>query len=590
VSSASVARLSSYVEALRPIIFIQHFDFEAVDALIAEVAGKRPVHEYSDAGGRIDFRTKASKHACDLPHFLSVLLADASLDALVLIKDPHFHLQDPRVLARLRQLAARTVNDDRFRATVFLVSEKLTVPPELDHFISVFEPPRPGLDAIRGIIDAFAAAQAIRVEPAVRDELAHSFKGFSDFEITQMLNLAYQTRGGIGGDDLAIINQEKEQTIRKSGMLEVVNFSETMADIGGLEHLKAWLRRKARIFAELDSAVKAGVDVPRGIVIVGMPGCGKSLTAKAAANLFEVPLLRLDVGKLFGKYVGDSEENMRRTLAQAEAVSPCVLWIDEIEKAFAGVGDTSGHEVTNRLFGYFLTWVQEKESAVFVIATANDLTRVPPEFLRKGRFDELFSVSLPNPEERRRILEIHLRKRGHWSREIDTLALMKETEGYSGADLEAIVKEAIENAFIDGHVVTTARLSAVIKTTKSLKQSLGDKLVAIEKALVALDVKPASGEQPAGSTPAPGALVPLPDLPPPVRTWYAWPVALGGTSAGGQECGSQDPGQPNVKRATSADDTDVDMTRLVSAAGGVAIQGFATFLGALLEAKGTHRR
>lgn len=220
-------------------------------------------------------------------------------------------------------------------------------------------------------------------------------------------------------------------------------------------------------------------------MIVGMPGCGKSLTAKATANLFEIPLVRLDVGRLLGKYVGESEENMRKALKLSEAISPCVLWIDEIEKAFSGVGGSGGgSDVTTRLFGQFLTWMQEKESTVFIIATANDISHMPPEFLRKGRFDELFFVDLPNKEERRRIIEIHLKKRNKWRKDIDAAALIEATEGFNGADLEAVVKETIETAFIEGNgAVTTADLLKTIMETKSISSTLKDKIAQIRETI-----------------------------------------------------------------------------------------------------------
>ena len=220
----------------------------------------------------------------------------------------------------------------------------------------------------------------------------------------------------------------------------------------------------------------------------------KSLTAKATASLFEIPLVRLDVGRLLGKYVGESEDNMRKALKLSEAISPCVLWIDEIEKAFAGVGgDGGGSDVTTRLFGQFLTWMQEKENTVFIVATANDISKMPPEFLRKGRFDELFFVDLPNGEERRKILEIHLKKRGKWTKDIDTIALIKETEGFNGADLEAVIKDAIENAFINGQqTVTTTDLQKSIKDTKSISSTLKEKISQIKDTISKIDIKPAS--------------------------------------------------------------------------------------------------
>jgi SpoVK/Ycf46/Vps4 family AAA+-type ATPase len=306
--------------------------------------------------------------------------------------------------------------------------------------------------------------------------------------------LAYQDGGCIDKDDKVLILKEKQQFIKKSGMLEIVNYTETIDDIGGLENLKSWLKRKSVIFSNLDKAIKFGVSVPKGIMIMGMPGCGKSITAKATASLFEMPLVRLDVGRLLGKYVGESEENMRKALKLSEAICPCVLWIDEIEKAFSGIGSGgTSNEVTTRLFGQFLTWMQEKESTVFIVATANDISGMPPEFLRKGRFDELFFVDLPTGEERRRILDIHLKKRNRWNKNIDLIALIKETDGYNGADLEAVVKDTIERAFIEGkEVITTEDLLETIKDTKSISSTLKEKVSEIKKEIEKMDIKPAS--------------------------------------------------------------------------------------------------
>jgi len=278
-------------------------------------------------------------------------------------------------------------------------------------------------------------------------------------------------------------------------MLEIINFKETTNDIGGLEILKEWLARKATIMANLDKAIKYGVDIPKGIMIVGMPGCGKSLAAKATASLFEIPLVRLDVGRLLGKYVGESEDNMRKALKLSEAISPCVLWIDEIEKAFSGVGknNSGGNDVTTRLFGNFLTWMQEKESVVFVLATANNISNLPPEFLRKGRFDELFFVDLPNKHERCKIIEIHLKKRKKWNNKIDLHELSVKTEGFNGADLESVVKESIETAFINGiNQITTECLMETIKNTKSISVTLKDSIKDIRNVIEKYDLKRAS--------------------------------------------------------------------------------------------------
>ena len=275
----------------------------------------------------------------------------------------------------------------------------------------------------------------------------------------------------------------------------MIPLKESIDDIGGLENLKEWLQKKAAVFKNIRKAIEFGVTMPKGVLIAGVPGCGKSLSAKAAGKLFDVPLLRLDMGRLLGKYVGESEENMRNAIRLAEAISPCVLWVDELEKAFAGLeSGGGGSDVTTRLFGAFLTWMQEKTSPVFVVATANDITKTPPELMRKGRFDEIFYVALPNPEERRKIFEIHLRKRRKEdAKEIDLERLISETEGYSGADIEGVVGESVESAFVKGSQrLTTEDLIDCIHNTQSLSEIMKEPLERMTKIYEERNFKKAS--------------------------------------------------------------------------------------------------
>jgi ATP-dependent 26S proteasome regulatory subunit len=494
---SAVNRLASYIDALHPIIYINHFDFNVIDDAIKRVAKGVKCVEFNNALGIIDFGTKSQMLGCNLEKFLKLTMDDGfGQETFIILKDVHKELESPQIISLLKRIAEDNLYREDYSATIFIISEVTVIPKELENYITVFDIPLPTLDEIRGIINHFITDVNIEVEEDVIDDIALSLKGLNEFQIKQILNLAYQDGGCIDKDDKRLILKEKEQFIKKSGMLEIVNFSETIEDIGGLENLKDWLARKAKVFANLDKAIKFGVDIPKGIMIIGMPGCGKSLTAKATASLFEIPLVRLDVGRLLGKYVGESEENMRSALKLSEAISPCVLWIDEIEKAFAGVGgDGGGSDVTTRLFGQLLTWMQEKENTVFIVATANDISKIPPEFLRKGRFDELFFVDLPNGDERRKIIDIHIKKRKKWNKRIDTLALIKETDGFNGADLEAVVKETIEKAFIDGKdSITTEDLLDTIKDTKSISSTLKEKIKEIKSTLEKIDIKPASKE------------------------------------------------------------------------------------------------
>lgn len=487
--------LASYIDALHPIIYINHFDFKVIDDTLSVIGSGVNIVEYNNALGIVDFNTKSPIMECSLDKFLLDNMDEGyENQTFIVLKDIHNALDDPKIIALLKRISEDNLYRENYNATIFIVSSKVVIPIELENYITVFDIPLPTNKEIIEIINNFKESLDLKVDDNVLNDIALSFKGLNEFQIKQILNLAYQDGGYIDEDDKYLILQEKEQFIKKSGMLEMVNFKESIDDIGGLENLKDWLYRKSKIFSHLDKAIKFGVDIPKGIMIIGMPGCGKSLTAKATARLFEIPLVRLDVGRLLGKYVGESEENMRRALKLSEAISPCVLWIDEIEKAFSGVGsEGGGNDVTTRLFGQFLTWMQEKENTVFIVATANDISRIPPEFLRKGRFDELFFVDLPNAEERRKIMEIHIKKRNKWNRELDIISLLKETNGYNGADLEAVVKDAIETAFINGeYKITTEDLIQAVKDTKSISSTLKDKIDQIKQTISKIDIKPAS--------------------------------------------------------------------------------------------------
>ncbi|EGT0000911.1 AAA family ATPase [Clostridium perfringens] len=489
--------LASYIDALHSIIYINHFDFNVIDEIISSIGKNVNIIEFNNALGMINFKTKSPMLECDLENFLLNSL-DYGYDdeTFIVLKDIHNDLNNPKIIALLKRIAEDNLYRDNYNTTILIVSSKLIIPIELENYITVFDIPLPTNKEIINIIYDFKESLGINIDEDILNDIALSLKGLNEFQIKQILNLAYQDGGYIGEKDKYLILQEKEQFIKKSGMLEMVNFKESIDDIGGLENLKSWLYRKAKVFSSLDKAIKFGVDIPKGIMIIGMPGCGKSLTAKATARLFEMPLVRLDIGRLLGKYVGESEENMRNALKLSESISPCVLWIDEIEKAFSGVGSDGGSDVTTRLFGQFLTWMQEKENSVFIVATANDISRIPPEFLRKGRFDELFFVDLPNDEERRKIMEIHIKKRNKWNRDINVIPLIKKTEGFNGADLEAVVKDTIENAFINGEEkITTEDLIEVIKETKSISNTLKDKINQIKETISRIDIKNASNEE-----------------------------------------------------------------------------------------------
>lgn len=475
------SKLSQYIDAGFPILYINSFEDDKVDEILKEIGERKEIVEWNGAKGLVDFETKNPQlDSCsELSGVLGFFLDSEELDRTILVlRDVHSIISMPDVVAKLKIIA--NYISQGVDATVVIVSTVLMIPPELEKYITVLEMDYLSTSEIKELIIEFIEDNnLIPVKESLLEEFAIAFKGLSAFEICNLLALAYADDNELTRRDLNLIFEQKQQMIKKAGILEMVPLKESLDDIGGLENLKVWLRKKAKVFQNINAAAKFGVDMPKGVLVAGVPGCGKSLSAKAIASLFQVPLLRLDMGRLMGKYVGESEANMRKAISLAEAISPCVLWIDELEKAFAGIGSNGGSaEVTTRLFGYFLTWLQEKESPAFVVATANDITKLPPELMRKGRFDEIFYIGLPKPEERRKIFEIHIRKRRPMDlKNIRIEELVRKTEGFSGADIEGVVKDGVESAFAeDRGALRTADIELAIRNTNSLMALMGDSL------------------------------------------------------------------------------------------------------------------
>ena len=489
-------RMTLYMDAGFPILYIATFEEDKADRAIEEAAGNREVVEWN-VRGLLFKHAKEKVDGVALPEALGNFANPNQTGSekfakrydlqrrVLVLKDAQQFLEAPDVVAQLKYLSERIVSGQLTDANIVIIAPKTCIPKELEHYITILTVDYLSTEEIRRIIVRFCEEQDLDAlhEDFLR-ELALAFKGLPEFEIINILSLALADNGEIGRADLALIHEQKKQLVQKSGIMEMVPLKERIEDIGGLENLKAWLKQKAKVLKNIDKAEAFGVDLPKGVLIAGLPGCGKSLNAKAAAALFEVPLLRLDMGRLMGKYVGESEANLRQAIALAEAISPCVLWIDELEKAFAGISSGGGgHEVTTRLFGTFLTWMQEKEGLAFVVATANNIEHLPPELLRKGRFDEIFYVGLPNAQEREKIFAIHIGKRRKKDLPgIDLAALVKETNGYSGSDIEGVVKDAIEAAFTqDKSKLTTELLLTAIRSTASLSEIMKESIEKMAK-------------------------------------------------------------------------------------------------------------
>lgn len=494
-------KVVEYIDAGFPILYINSFEEDKMDDIIDESSAGRKVYEWNAVTGFTDFETKTSYNLMEngLADTLKFLLESGDINGTVLVlKDIAKYLEEPEVIAILKHISKK-ISSGEIDTIIIIESPVKVIPKELEPYITILEMDVLLTDDIKEIIDEFIEINSVKeVREELKEEMAISFKGLSQFEIENILALAYADDGELTKKDLKLIFEQKRQMIMKSGILDMVPLKETIDDIGGLENLKKWLQKKAKVFKNIEKAKEFGVDVPKGVLIAGVPGCGKSLNAKAAASLFEVPLLKLDMGRIMGKYVGESEENMRKAINQAEAIAPCVLWIDELEKGFAGVGGYGGGaDITTRLFGTLLTWMQEKDSAVFVVATANDIVMLPPELLRKGRFDEIYYVGLPNEEERQKIFEIHISKRRKEDlKNIDIKTLVSKTKGYSGADIEGVVKESIENVYADGKdKLTTEDILEAIKNTHSLSEIMKEPLKRMSEEYENRKFKNASAER-----------------------------------------------------------------------------------------------
>ncbi len=387
-------------------------------------------------------------------------------DALFVLKDFHESWANPSVKRKLRNLAQRL----RFsRKSILITSPTARVPPELRDDVVVLEMPPPTAAELEAVLSRLTKAPGVRVRltPIGREKLIQAALGLTAAQAQRVFAKAVVRDGVLDDRDIDLVTEEKRQIIRDSQALEFHAATHTPDDVGGLDILKDWLRLRERAFTR--EARDYGLPYPKGIALIGIPGTGKSLTAKMIGGLWHLPVVRLDVGSLYGSLVGESEERARRALQLVETVAPCVLWIDEMEKAIAH-GDLDGG-TSMRVFGTILTWMQEKTAPCFVVATANDIGGLPPELLRKGRFDEIFFLDLPTRAERRAIFAVHLARRRRLPGDYDLDRLAAESEGYVGAEIEQAVIDAMYVGFNAGREFTTEDVSAALKRQVPLSVS-----------------------------------------------------------------------------------------------------------------------
>jgi SpoVK/Ycf46/Vps4 family AAA+-type ATPase len=443
------------LRACYPLIYIPTNEEERAEKAIAsatEQLGKRNVYiwdfvnGYQENPNHAGFGKRNPLQALELITKMPVNGA-----GIFILRDFQRFLEDIAVSRELRNLARILKSQPK---NIIIIAPQVQIPEELTEVITVVDFALPTAPEIKTEIVRLVSATGQNLSQKLLDELVRAAQGLSLERIRRVLTRAIATNGKLEPDDVELILEEKRQSIRQTQILDYYPATEQISDIGGLDNLKSWLLLRGGAFSEQARAY--GLPNPRGLLLVGIQGTGKSLTAKAIAHHWHLPLLRLDVGRLFAGLVGESESRTRQTIELAEALAPCILWIDEIDKGFAGLDGKGDSGTTSRVFGTFITWLTEKKSAVFVVATANNIRALPPEILRKGRFDEIFFVSLPNQTEREAIFKVHLAKlRPHNLGNYDLKRLAYETPDFSGAEIEQTIIEAMHIGFSQKRDFTT---------------------------------------------------------------------------------------------------------------------------------------
>ncbi|MBE7706419.1 MAG: AAA family ATPase [Cyanobacteria bacterium SIG30] len=501
----TMKKLSSLMRARFPYVYITTWEEERAVNMIKKIAElpqliktPRKVYVWTQTKGFVDEKEDKTVAGTTAPIKALEYIENSEEDAIFVFKDFHVNFglknrpADYNTIRKLRDILPNLKSSSSKKNVIF-VSPELVIPDTMQKEISIFDFDLPCLDEIKARLDMMISQNSGALTTELSDEdktkLCKGALGLTLQEAENAFALAMVNDGKIDVKDLSVILDEKKQVIKKTGILEFVQSSSNINDIGGLGNLKNWLLKRNNSWSE--TARIYNIPAPKGVLITGVPGCGKSLTAKAMSAIWQLPLLRLDLGKIFSGIVGSSEENMRRAIQTAEAVAPSILWVDEIEKGLAGVGSGSNGDsgTSARIFGTFLTWMQEKTAPVFVIATANNIHNLPPELLRKGRFDEIFFVDLPTEKERYEIFKLHLEKRltnESVSSNIeinDSLLkdLAKITEGFVGSEIENVVVSALYEAFFANRGLIKEDLYNVIKNTVPLSVTQKEQILALRE-------------------------------------------------------------------------------------------------------------
>jgi SpoVK/Ycf46/Vps4 family AAA+-type ATPase len=406
-------------------------------------------------------------------------IASANIAAIYHLSNFLSLLQNEGVADRLREVAMRFSKQD---GALILTGAQPELPEAVRRHAAVVSLPSPDVQEYKVLLERIlrdlAQRMPVSTQISAQDgmSLLHQLKGLTLLEAEKVLTKAIVEDGKLTAADIAHVVEAKKQIVAREGVLEYYPVEESLSEVADLVGLKAWLAKRRAIISEPQRAAEFGLTFPKGVLLVGVPGCGKSLCAKAIATEWRLPLLKLDPGTLYNKYIGETERNFRRAMDVAERVAPVILWIDELEKAFAASSGSDDGGVSQRILGTFLSWMQDRRGDVFIVATANDVTRLPAEFLRKGRFDEIFFVDLPDADSRTAIFDIHLRKRGKQPEQFDLMRLVQATSEFSGAEIEQVIVSALYTAFAESTAVTTESLLAEVTGTRPLAHTMAERV------------------------------------------------------------------------------------------------------------------
>ncbi len=410
-------------------------------------------------------------------------LESMTLNAVFILKDFHRHMDDPVVVRRMREVAQKF---STARQTVVITAPSITIPPEISGLVEFLELPLPDRQRLRQIIDevfnrlANTHTLQRRVDVNVLNAIAENLRGLTEDEAERAITQAIVTRYALCPEVVTDVLDAKKELLRRTGLLDIIDVTDDMSAIGGLENLKTWLRQRRGAWEP--AAREFGLEPPRGVIILGVQGCGKSLCARAIAGEWKLPLLKFQTAAVFDKYIGETEKRVQKLFQVAEQLAPAVLWIDELEKVFAGSGTdaaASDAGTSSRMLGAFLTWMQDRKAPVFMAATSNNVTALPPELIRKGRFDELFFVDLPNQAERRAIFTIQLTRRKRTPADFDLARLVTASQGYSGAELDTAIQTAMYAAFSEKKPLTTEMILQALAGTVPLSTTRAEDIAAL---------------------------------------------------------------------------------------------------------------